>query len=166
MPGMRQGVGVKRWLLGTLLLLVSLLWLWSGWYWTLVASYGNSLSLRDGRVEITLNDRTADQGRWLSFVRAAPPVAPFDWEKEILGYPSTFPREKRWRWKLWVYRDGSCVRLLVPLWTFAAPLAGGVLVSIIRRRYWRRDGHCPACNYDRRGLAPNAACPECGKVLA
>ena len=26
----------------------------------------------------------------------------------------------------------------------------------------RRAGHCPSCNYDHRGLAPNAPCPECG----
>jgi len=35
-----------------------------------------------------------------------------------------------------------------------------------RRRLRSRRGHCPACNYDRRGLAPDAACPECGKVVA
>jgi hypothetical protein len=29
-----------------------------------------------------------------------------------------------------------------------------------RRR--ARQGHCGSCGYDRAGLAPTAACPECG----
>jgi rubrerythrin len=28
----------------------------------------------------------------------------------------------------------------------------------------RKNGACQACGYDRRGLATDAACPECGTV--
>lgn len=31
--------------------------------------------------------------------------------------------------------------------------------SLVRRR---RRNHCPACNYDRQGLATGTPCPECG----
>ena len=49
-------------------------------------------------------------------------------------------------------------------------LAAGVLMGVVetfawaRRRGRRRRGRCPACGYDRRGLAGGdaAACPECG----
>lgn len=30
----------------------------------------------------------------------------------------------------------------------------------------RRGGRCPACGYDRAGLAPGGACPECGSLPA
>ncbi len=34
--------------------------------------------------------------------------------------------------------------------------------SLVRRHRRRRRNHCPACNYDRKGLATDAPCPECG----
>ena len=50
---------------------------------------------------------------------------------------------------------------------YAAPLAGIILLPRwmrrLRRASRRRRGHCPACNYDLRGLARNSPCPECGK---
>jgi hypothetical protein len=32
----------------------------------------------------------------------------------------------------------------------------------LARHLRRRRNHCPACNYDRKGLATDAPCPECG----
>ena len=48
----------------------------------------------------------------------------------------------------------------------AAGLVLGVVegVRLARRRLRRKRGRCPACGYDRRGLAEGAACPECGEV--
>jgi rubrerythrin len=41
-------------------------------------------------------------------------------------------------------------------------MAAWRIENIVRRRM-RRD-LCPRCGYDRRGLAADAKCPECGSV--
>ena len=51
------------------------------------------------------------------------------------------------------------------LWPFVLVTSiPGVAVVVMGRRVARRArlGHCPACNYNLRGLAAGAACPECG----
>jgi hypothetical protein len=40
------------------------------------------------------------------------------------------------------------------------------LPGTLRRWRRRRTGRCIKCGYDRAGLAPNAACPECGGAAA
>jgi hypothetical protein len=60
-------------------------------------------------------------------------------------------------------------RFRFPLWTVVAPAiaitcAAWRLDTLARRR--ARIGHCPACNYDRRGLPAASPCPECGAVPA
>jgi hypothetical protein len=72
-----------------------------------------------------------------------------------------------WRWKpAWVMSPyGSGVS--VPIWLPAAAFAASFLsLAWLDRRAQRlvRQGRCQSCNYDRRGLAPNAKCPECGTV--
>lgn len=49
---------------------------------------------------------------------------------------------------------------------FWAALWGALLFTpvAIRHILRRRRGLCLACGYDRRGLAPDHACPECGRV--
>lgn len=56
-------------------------------------------------------------------------------------------------------------RVVVPLWPL--PLLAFLITAaawrcdfIARRR--ARKGLCPACRYDRAGIAPDAPCPECG----
>jgi hypothetical protein len=56
----------------------------------------------------------------------------------------------------------------MPFWVIAAatavPPAGWMLGRLRRRarsRAWRREGFCPSCGYDRRGV--EGACSECGK---
>jgi hypothetical protein len=55
----------------------------------------------------------------------------------------------------------------IPLWMPAAlslllAVWGGTLAKRLQRR--RELGLCIACGYDRRGLAADATCPECGTV--
>ena len=61
---------------------------------------------------------------------------------------------------------------LRPLWLGFAGDVGfyGILLAAVVRgsaalRSWRRarSGQCGYCGYDRRGLALEAACPECGR---
>ncbi len=66
--------------------------------------------------------------------------------------------------------EGACLPLrVIPLgFALDTALAAGVLLGVVeglasaRRRVRRARGRCPSCNYDRRGLAADAACPECG----
>jgi predicted RNA-binding Zn-ribbon protein involved in translation (DUF1610 family) len=59
--------------------------------------------------------------------------------------------------------DDLSVPLWMPLVVVGAPTA---LLWRTNRRIARlaRTGHCPSCGYDRRGLTPDAPCPECGAV--
>lgn len=56
---------------------------------------------------------------------------------------------------LWV---GFAVNTMLYSALWALPVCAGPI-----RRAWRlRQGRCIVCNYDRRGLAAGARCPECG----
>ena len=75
----------------------------------------------------------------------------------------------------WVNRSllalllGAALTIVAP-WPLAmtAAFAGTLLTSLVlalisRRRKRRAErGECPGCGYDRRGLAVDAKCPECG----
>jgi hypothetical protein len=57
----------------------------------------------------------------------------------------------------------------IPLWILPAAatlLMGAAGAPMITTALRRRRGLCPSCAYDRRGLAPGAPCPECGKTPA
>ncbi len=69
--------------------------------------------------------------------------------------------------------NSKIVPLYLPIWdglllntllygflTFALHSSWRACVSRRRRRAWQ----CPKCGYDRRGLAADAVCPECGAV--
>jgi hypothetical protein len=60
------------------------------------------------------------------------------------------------------FSDGWFV--IIPVWFFVAlslvTTAAAWRMDIIARRK-SRLGMCPACGYDRTGLAPAAPCPEC-----
>jgi hypothetical protein len=51
-----------------------------------------------------------------------------------------------------------------PLWPFASALLILFALPFTIRRLRRRAGRCTTCGYDRRGLTPDAPCPECGIV--
>ncbi len=62
--------------------------------------------------------------------------------------------------------DGH-VGVMIPLWAIflvSAPLAAVMSRRDIVTRYRARIRACPSCGYDRRGLAADAKCPECGTV--
>ncbi len=66
------------------------------------------------------------------------------------------------------------VRVSSPTQSLGIPLwAPAVLTTALSAAAWRLDtparrrarvGHCPNCGYDRRGIAPDVPCPECGAV--
>lgn len=166
------GRGGKRRALGWTLLsfgvIVAGVWVWSAsrtslyvsGRWCLVCSRGNMILMRDVPLKVT---------GWHTYVR---PVsersllmrAAFDWNPELWRTP---------RSDLWLYADlqqpGTGVThdlrafafwpVPLLLWTPAALLLRSG--TLARRRAVM--GSCPACGYDRRGLAPGAVCPECGK---
>lgn len=61
------------------------------------------------------------------------------------------------------YRRVGWPALDVPLWMVAGLFAipAGCLWWCGKRP---RVGHCATCGYDRAGLRPNSACPECGSA--
>jgi hypothetical protein len=67
-----------------------------------------------------------------------------------------------WHGGIRVYRDsaswGVGVTLAYPL--LVTTLLAALLWHMDRRRFG--PGHCGKCGYDRRGLAADAKCPECG----
>lgn len=76
-----------------------------------------------------------------------------------------FPRY--WRWGFDWSRSLGLIHVQVPLWApflLAATPAFFLWRGDVRTARRRRAGRCLSCGYDRRGLAPDAKCPECGAV--
>ena len=67
------------------------------------------------------------------------------------------------------YAPGQVIWWPLLINTAFLALPWAVLISLLplaaeaRRSHRRRRGHCPACNYNRKGLTAEAVCPECGK---
>ena len=80
---------------------------------------------------------------------------------ELRGYP-VFPAD--W-WPRYDHLPGTTV-VVLPLWM---PSIVAIAFSVWFYRDHRREererrlGCCPACGYDRSGLASTAPCPECGR---
>lgn len=89
----------------------------------------------------------------------------FDVQSE--GQPLlTVPPESEWKLP---FAPGPALwwPLLVNTLVFASPWMlllslPPLFVFAVRERRRRRLGRCPACNYNRVGLATDAVCPECG----
>jgi hypothetical protein len=87
--------------------------------------------------------------------------------------PGPLTTEREWRWRCWTssfratpllpsVSRANGLSVVVPLWIPAILL--GAWAGLLWRAHlssgdrWR----CAWCGYDRRGLAADAACPECG----
>jgi hypothetical protein len=72
--------------------------------------------------------------------------------------------EPGFAWRYYEGTIGTTRYISIPLWPFVAlslaTTAAAWRMDIIARRK-SRLGKCPACGYDRTGLASNAPCPEC-----
>ena len=70
-----------------------------------------------------------------------------------------------WEWSNQSLAPGTGWRAFgLPLWV-PALLAGCTAIPLWRthtRRQRKSSGVCDTCGYDRRGLATDASCPECG----
>jgi len=68
-------------------------------------------------------------------------------------------------WDFWPISDRQSTGRFIPVWfPTALVLIPTALAWWLDRRASRRSriGLCPACSYDRLGLAAGAVCPECG----
>lgn len=98
------------------------------------------------------------------------------------AYPGDFeaftkripPEDRYWNWK---FRRIFTARTTpdwidakdIPIWMILAPLlmgTTGLWWGRLKRLGRHRAGQCSFCGYDRRGLAGDAKCPECGKGSA
>jgi hypothetical protein len=78
-------------------------------------------------------------------------------------------RWRGWTWGFQIMR-GSWGVTAVPLWLpfsmLSVPGALGWRESFAQRRWARSASACTGCGYDRRGLAVEVKCPECGAAAA
>jgi hypothetical protein len=81
-----------------------------------------------------------------------------------IGELSIDPVSNQLRWSFrfvdWVTGGSSYFPLWLPALICMSVTAAAWRMDIIARRK-SRLGKCPACGYDRTGLAPAAPCPEC-----
>jgi hypothetical protein len=86
-----------------------------------------------------------------------------------LSMATAFDGVQDFRLELWHANPGPTVArsrdLLIPLWWLIVPplfmTAAAWRLDLLAGRRARLN-LCPTCHYDRTGLAPGAACPECG----
>lgn len=76
------------------------------------------------------------------------------------------PGRTDWAFSFWFLGSGTRgFMVFIPLWipVLVTGLAGSFAWYLDRAADRRiRNGACPKCDYDRRGLALGAPCPECG----
>jgi hypothetical protein len=162
---LKKHPGRKRRIVGrgmlTLALLVAVVWAASGWWWVRYSTTSWEISITTGilscsRVPVPWErgwkcGSTAKPAHWNIHLQPDDPIdSSFStWNLHIArGIGPDF---------LWTF---IC---LWPLPLLLTVLGLPVLVSGVRARRRAKAGSCPACGYDRRGLAPGAVCPECGK---
>lgn len=144
MPRFKSNPRVFAWF-GTLATVVlATIWIAGGWWslgWT--ARSGAGISTELGHLNI--------------FGPESDPHAGFQLQRH--RWPPRFWRS--WRWvpnqTAWLLE----VPMYAPTMIFALPTIA--LWGVMLRRARRSTSQCPACGYDRQGLAPTKPCPECGR---
>jgi hypothetical protein len=130
----------------------------SGWYWASYTKVGTYRGVR------CTNTFVMTEGRFEVW-HTTPPLEPegFQGRKSV--------KAPQWKWADRAYgvSDLGVTTSMhaVPLWPAVAILLGAAAASWIpaaRRMIRRRAGRCAECGYDRRGLADDSKCPECGTV--
>jgi hypothetical protein len=138
-------------------LLLLAAWIGSAWWSVSRSAPDGSL---DGYTECGIS---AGQVYWSHHYLSGrrPPPRPW-WDMK--------PTQRSFRWEF----DLSGIRrrpawassaIAIPLWFPAAIAIGATAIAWrvdSRARYRARAGMCLRCGYARAGLAPDAACPECG----
>jgi hypothetical protein len=176
MPGRtRRGVrAILKWASLGLLVLVLASWMLSGWWRISCSLFADecfiALELEGGVCTLrvihdvpatTVNLQAAATARKLHGPAPA----------SIYGRAALTPSPARWYW--WGKWDVTLPpdhawsdTIALPLWPAAFAMLLVVLVWHFNPRaaYRRRRDRCVHCGYDRRGLAAEAPCPECGRV--
>ena len=87
-----------------------------------------------------------------------------------LSHEEPMPRVSWWQLPHWWRANGSAslngynaAGAEIPLWLILAPTLAATLWAWRSRGRWHPPAGCRSCGYDRSGLPPGGACPECGK---
>ncbi|MFO0857478.1 MAG: hypothetical protein U0640_09015 [Phycisphaerales bacterium] len=120
-------------------------WVGNAYWWAVTAlTPGWSLSVSNGRMMFQVfHQREPAFDRELNWMEVSP--RGFDWSVQC--------GRSIFAWYAYI-----------PLWPFVLVCVGTTAAAwrmdtLAQRR--KRLGVCPACGYDRAGLAANAPCPEC-----
>jgi len=153
---MRRAAAVLRWVLTALAGVALLMWIASGWMygaWRSTSSDSIAFVLK-GRAEVYISPRPAP-----GFKVLGPPPSGL----------SAGRVSRLWMWdQSWQLvprlRVGNFgVHAVAPLWLPLLVL--GIPSALLwRSRVVRLKTNCRFCDYDLRGLAAGAPCPECGKA--
>ena len=126
---------------------------WRVWLWGVTPQF--MLSFEYGRVEVRTSE-TPSHGEW--------------WNPQMLGHLVGPIQPCGLRWLRWDFEDGGDQYgrvVAIPMWTVAAlvaAIAAPLWTLHLRARHRARVGLCKGCGYDRKGLAIDAKCPECGRT--
>jgi len=85
----------------------------------------------------------------------------FAWEAGGRQYTVSVLKDGKFKPLVLTTRPMVRIPMWLPALLFAVP-AGLLWRTDIRAARRSRSGSCPDCGYDRRGLATDAKCPECG----
>lgn len=145
---------ITRWTVAAITLATAIAWQGSRWYGYEISTRSMYIAELDaGCLRLILPKTTV-----------APDTGPPIRMRRIMQ-----PRTHPFRWGYMHVPTVLVDDYQVPLWIPLAalvPINLALWLAATRARSRRNQSECPACGYPRQGLAPDAACPECGKARA